>query len=193
METSAVFWEPKIRTYGFQLEKGLSLLQFKIRMMEVDSIGSFIEILEKRESTFALILGQVTKDLYLNLYLVIKDSDENRFPKPVTGFEEKNQGDEYPGDHVLGFYSQSRHQKKWDGRIVRTPVELIHFQGPHYSDRFGIAYTAFQAIDSKGISIIASGCSVSCVYIVLAEGYGEAAHKILNERFEVPRKRNLKG
>ena len=160
--------------------------------MERDSIDSFIEALEKQDSTFTLLLGQVIKDTYLNLYLVTKGSVGNHLLKPVAGFGKNSQDNVHWSDDGLGFNSLSHHQRKWDCRVVQSYVELIHFQGPHYSDRYGIAYAAIKAIGSKGITIMASGCSVSCVYLVLAEGQGEVALEILKEKFEVPGKRKIK-
>lgn len=192
METSAVFWEPKIKTYGFQLEKDLSLWELEIQWLERDSMDALVEILEKREFAFSLLLGQVTNDAHLNLYLVVKREIEDLFLDPQTMFKEKSFHHGHSCDERSVMNSSPENERKRDRKVVQTPVELVHFQGPHYCDRYGIAYTAFKAIESKGISIIASGCSVSCVYLLLPEGYGEQARQILNERFEVPKKRQTK-
>jgi aspartokinase len=69
---------------------------------------------------------------------------------------------------------------------LKSPVELISFQGPHFADRYGIADSAFKALDNQGIPIIIAACSGAAVYIVLPENKLHEARFFLSEAFEVP-------
>jgi len=69
---------------------------------------------------------------------------------------------------------------------LTSPVELISFQGPHFGDRYGIAYSAFKALDDRGVPILIAACSGAAVYIVLPEKKLQDARPLLLEAFEVP-------
>ena len=69
---------------------------------------------------------------------------------------------------------------------LTSPVELISFQGPHFGDRYGIAYSAFKALDDQGVPILIAVCSGAAVYIVLPEKKLQDARPLLLEAFEVP-------
>ena len=69
---------------------------------------------------------------------------------------------------------------------LTSPVELISFQGPHFGDRYGIAYSAFKALDDREVPILVAACSGSVVYIVMPEKKLQEAKLILAEAFEVP-------
>lgn len=67
-----------------------------------------------------------------------------------------------------------------------SPVELIYFFGPHFGDRYGIAEAAVRVIHRESLPILAMGCSVSFIYIVLPEGMALQAKSLLAENFEIP-------
>jgi aspartokinase len=73
------------------------------------------------------------------------------------------------------------------GIEVISPVDMVSFQGPHFGERFGILDAAFQALSSKRIKVIASVCSMSCVYLVLEKGQSGRAASALSEAFDVPK------
>ena len=174
METTAVYWEPKIRTYGFQIEKELSLLEIRLDPSWPDT-GPWPEKLESSGFRFSLIFGQVRDSNSISLYIAARDSSMDQLMEMVG-----------PG---LGI-------RDGDCSIIASPVDMLSFQGPHYGDRPGIAYKALETLCSGGMNVIALCCSVSCIYIILEQDKGEAARDILLENFEVPlknrRRRNLK-
>ena len=165
METIAVYWEPKPKTYGFKEVFDLSLVTIKIKPEEMSQWGLWLMELADLNIGFHLILAKYSTDRELRLYILLEklwvDSLLSYFNKKINLDSEKD------------FY-------------LRSPVELISFQGPHFADRYGIADSAFKALDNQGIPILIAACSGAAVYIVLPENKLHEARFFLNEAFEVP-------
>jgi hypothetical protein len=66
-------------------------------------------------------------------------------------------------------------------------VELVLFQGPHYGERFGIVDASLQALAAKGLNLLASACSGSCVYLVVPQGTADDVVSALSDSFDVPK------
>ena len=167
METTAVYWEPKIRTYGFQLDTDLSLLKIDIDLAKLNLYESLLEALGETGIKFSLVFGQIQDNNILSIFLALKGSS---------------------GIGLIDLINQDSNIGVFKCSIIAYPVDMISFQGPHYGDRYGIAYAAFSKLKSSGVSIIASCCSVSCIYAVLEKGTGASARDILLDSFEVPKK-----
>jgi len=165
VETIAVYWEPKPKTYGFKEVFDLSLVTIEIKPEKMIQWGLWLMELADLNIGFHLILAKYSADRELRLYILIEklwvDSLLSYFDKKINLDSEKD------------FY-------------LKSPVELISFQGPHFADRYGIADSAFKALDNHGIPILIAACSGAAVYIVLPENKLHEARFFLNEAFEVP-------
>jgi aspartokinase len=89
-------------------------------------------------------------------------------------------------DHVLSYIGRKIDMDSEKDFHLTYPVELISFQGPHFGDRYGIADTAFKALDGQGVPILITVCSGAAVYMVLPEKKLKDARPLLLEAFEVP-------
>ena len=69
---------------------------------------------------------------------------------------------------------------------MESSLEMIHFQGPHFGDRYGIANAAFDALAKEEIEPIAVCCAGSSVYMVLPPRTGGDALRILSTPFQIP-------
>ncbi len=166
METSAVYWEPKIKTYGFHEVTDLSLFVVTAATEQITRFGSFLQDLDNSEITFHLILIQPLKDHAACLYLVLDRKWEeslHRYCNPIMRNESE------------------------DSFLIRSPVELIYFFGPHFGERYGIADTTFKVLLENNLSILAAGFSGSAVYLVLPENGIEKVRPVLSCTFEVPK------
>ena len=165
METIAVYWEPKPKTYGFKEVFDLSLVTIEIKPEKMIQWGLWLIKLADLNIGFHLILAKYSTDRELRLYILLEklwvDSLLSYFNKKINLDSEKD------------FY-------------LRSPVELISFQGPHFADRYGIADSAFKALNNQGIPILIAACSGAAVYIVLPENKLHEARFFLSEAFEVP-------
>ncbi len=166
METAAVYWEPKIKTYGFQEVCDVSLLEAAIGTEQTRLFGTFLQNLDDGEAIFHLILIQTMKDHITRLSLV--------FDKKWTKTIQRYCDSEIRQEHGTSF------------QIV-SPVELIYFFGPHFGERYGIADTTFQVLTENRLPILAAGFSGSAVYLVLPENGIDNVRPVLMNAFEVPK------
>ena len=158
METTAVYFESRIRTYGFHLDRGLSLLEIRAGLKGPGLWDQGPESLGVTGLRFNLVFAQILEDHGFCVYVALEGSSASQIIDSLNC------------------------------RLVASPVDILSFQGPHYKDRYGIALEALKSLRSRDISPTAFCCSVSCIYIVLEGGKGDAAHDILMEKFEVPPK-----
>lgn len=165
METIAVYWEPKPKTYGFKEVTNLSLMNVEITPGEMGQWGLWLMELADLNIGFHLILAKYSAHQKLRLYILL----EKFWADSVLSHIDKRIGLESEKDFHL-----------------TSPVELISFQGPHFGDRYGIAHTAFKALDDQGIPILVAACSGAAVYIVLPEQKLQEVKPRLAEAFEVP-------
>jgi len=173
MEITAAYWEPRIKTYGFQKVTDLSLVEMTAVDQGMESLGLALRRLG---------------DLGIEFHLVFSGMSDRGFPKGylLTGRERE--------EILSGFmHPEGSVEPGVLFRLV-SPVELVFFQGPHFADRYGIMDASLQALTAKGIHIMASACSGSCVYLVVPGGKADETVAALSEAFDVPKPdRNGKG
>ena len=165
METIAVYWEPKPKTYGFKEVFDLSLVTIEIKPEKMTRWGLWLMELADLNIGFHLILAKYSTDRELRLYILLE--------KLWVG-------------SLLSYFDNKINLDSEKDFYLNSPVELISFQGPHFADRYGIADSAFKALDNHGIPILIAACSGAAVYIVLPENKLHEARFFLNEAFEVP-------
>ena len=165
METIAVYWEPKIKTYGFREVTNLSLLNVAIEPEKMAQWGLWFLELADLDIDFHLVLAKHSNHKELRLYILL----EKLWP-----------------DRVLSYIDRRIQPESEIDFNLTSPVELICFQGPHFGDRYGIADSAFKALDSQGIPILIAACSAASVYIVLPENKLHGARLLLAKAFMVP-------
>jgi hypothetical protein len=166
METIAIYWEPKIKTYGLQELTDLCLLELDFKPEIMSDWGLEIQAMADLGIQFELVLLQYAKEASFRLYLLVKRVWE----EPIATFI--NRGSRMKDGVKFG---------------ITSPVELIYFYGPHFGDRYGIADAAFKTLINKTVPAIVSVCSGSVIYLVLQEGMAREARISLSEVFEVPR------
>ena len=163
METIAVYWEETVRTYGFQVEKGLCLVQAVFAPAQLGALGRELAALGKNglRFRFMLVRGQASG---LQLNLVCDATWQGRFSacRPPL---------------VAAGAGECR---------VEYPVETLCFHGPHYGDRYGIAHKACQELQKEAIRYIATGCSAATLYFVFPENTAERAALALGTVFKTP-------
>lgn len=164
LETKAAYWEPRVKTYGFQRMTGLSLIEITVRTAGIDSLGQAFCRLGDAGVGFHLVFSRPSsRGLEVCLLVTAQWAKviEEHMQKLVEG-----------ADKVVGRTS---------------PAEMVFFQGPHFGDRYGILDAAVGGLAARGIRMTATVCSGSCIYIVLPEGKSEEAVLALSEVFEIPR------
>ncbi len=165
METIAVYWEPKPKTYGFKEVFDLSLMAIEIKPEEMLQWGLWLMELADLNIGFHLILAKYSTHRKLRLYILLE---------------------KLWADSVLSYIGKKIDLAIEKDFYLTSPVELISFQGPHFADRYGIADSAFKALDGQGVPVLITVCSGAAVYIVLPENKLHEARPLLAEAFEVP-------
>ena len=160
METVAVYWESRIKTYGFQRVTDVGLLEFSCPLTEIVSLGK--------------ILSQDSLRTLKPPFMMAQESDhEITFIVCL------------PGNETRGFHEFLERTPGPTLQRYLFPVGIIFFHGPHFGDRYGIADATLTALSKAHIKVIASGCSSSSVYVVLSQDDLDRAEAALGEPFEV--------
>lgn len=167
METIAVYWEPKIKTYGVFTANNLILVEVAVPTDKLSCWEGLLQKLETMTTEFCLVFLQCWNHREMKFYIVCR---------PATGDQIRSALE----DDISGSIGETVYSA--------IPIEMVHFQGPHFSERFGIADTTLKALNHGGVKIMAAAFSGSVVYLLLAEGDGQRAKGILDLAFEVPKK-----
>jgi hypothetical protein len=165
MQTMAVYWEPRIKTYGFQSVTDLSLIEVTFPPQRITALGQKLCELGDVPIGFRLVSAWNSRDGTSKIYLLIRRESEAEALKRIRMVGVADTGERL---------------------YVASPLELLHFQGPHYGDRYGIAEAAFKALAFGSVPVLLAACSQSCVCLVLPEARSREAQMRLSEVFEVP-------
>ncbi len=159
METVAVYWEPVIKTYGFNKITDVSLI--RIVTDDLAMIGALIRDLETITNAFTMLWH-----------------DDNTFGLCLGMAGEKRRV-------CVEQLSKKCRKEKIEFSQANDPVSVVHFHGPHYGDRYGIAETVFQTLRGE-VKPIACAFSGATVYLVFNPDEVDAAIQLLSQTFETP-------
>jgi aspartokinase len=160
METIAVYWESRIKTYGFQRISELALLELSCPFTAVESLGEILISHDVQCLNAPFILAQES-ERGLSFVFCLPERQGMEFHASL--------------EQIHSPFSQQ----------YMYPVGIIFFHGPHFGDRYGIAEAAFSAVAKEGIRLIASGCASSSVYLIMAQDDLGRAEEGLKKTFEV--------
>ncbi len=159
METIAVYWESRIKTYGFNKLNNLSLFEFYCPAKKTSELGKFLS-----NDNFQDIKTK---------FIIVQES--NNGMSLVFCLPEKEGRD---------FHISLKKILSLKSYRYLYPVGILFFHGPHFGDRYGIADAAFSSLSEAGIKIISSGCSSASVFLVLAEDDLSRAEEVLGKTFD---------
>jgi aspartokinase len=164
LATRAAYRERRIKTYGFEKIKDLSMFEISASKASMGSLGLAFFNMGDEGAPFHLVFSLVSSE-GLAFCIVTQ--------RPWAKVIRKHIDLCIPGGAET---------------VIRetAAVELVFFQGPHFGDRYGILDAAVRALASKAIRVKAMACSGACVYIVLPDGRSEEAVKALRKFFEIP-------
>lgn len=165
LETIAVYWEPVVRVYGYDIKRDISLIELELPLDILEDIGSRADQLAKSSKGFTMTLLQQASEHIFRICIVMASEDAEAafkiFAETASAYQE----------------IQIRRPQK---------VELLSFHGPHFQDRYGIADATFSTLAQSDISIRAAGCTGTSIYLIVEEGKAEQARDILSASFVVP-------
>lgn len=159
METIAVYWEPRIKIYGFNKLHNLSFFEFYYPGVNITELGKILSSYHARDvKTKYLTLQRLNDGISLVFCLSEKDG--------------KNFHASFKKNPVVRPYK------------YLYPVGILFFHGPHFGDRHGVADAAFSPLFEEGIEIISSSCSSASIFLVMAEDDLGRAEEILTKTFD---------
>lgn len=165
METIAVYWEPIIRTYGFNLLEKQVFCQVTLPLENLGVLGGTFQQLDDKQVGFRLAWAQAQGRHGMKFFLLCDDGHW-QYLRPSW--------ERALGSGVdLGLRSQ-------------TIVDIVFFHGPHFGDRYGILDYTFRALVPDQIPLLAVTCSVATIYLVVIAGRGGRLKEQLSKAFKIP-------
>lgn len=165
VETRASYWEPVIRIYGSNLQKGLVLIKLRFPDHSLAFWGERLARLEADSCRFEMALMEQL---------------DHRTSQFVLVCEEEM------ADSICSGLAEAVESTAHSTMERYNAVELLYFHGPHFQDRFGIADAALGCLQKKNISVLAVGCVGTSIYLVTLEKNGCKAAGALADIFVVP-------
>jgi aspartokinase len=159
METIAVYWESRIKTYGFNTLNNLSLFEFNFPDERIAELEKVISIAHFQNIKSKFMILQKQKDGVSFIFCLSEEDGGN-------------------------FRSFLKTDANLESYAFSYPVGILFFHGPHFGDRYGIAEAAFSPLLEAGIKIVTSGCSSSSVFFVMAENDLKTAQELLAKTFD---------
>lgn len=172
METIAVYWEPVIRVYGFDIRKNVAVLELDFQLEAADYWGECIEALAGSGAGFIMAMIQCVDHATARSCIGVKQDYAAACRQILEDGSKK------------GYTVTIR---------LRQPVDILFFHGPHFQDRYGIAEAAFRNLDRQRITLHTACCTGTSVYMVVNDGEAELARDMLAKGFKVPGHDNTPG
>ncbi len=166
METIAIYWEPKVRTYGFQGIDNLWLCPVCFDGDQMARWGAALNAMADQGPVFRMVWAQLDADGRIKFYWLCDDNHRDKVRAFLSA-----QPDLEAGNHM--------------GEC--QAVDLVFFQGPHFGDRYGIMDFTQKAMIHAGIPLMAAVCSVASIYLVVKAGEGAKTREALTAAFDIPK------
>lgn len=159
METVAVYSERPVRTYGLKVEEDYVLLSVPCPTGREEVFLGVVESLDPAPEL--AVAGAVAGQGGLELAVCLPRADAYRVGQALA----------YTALKLAS---------------PPAPVCLIHLQGPHFGDRYGIAAEAMNGLAEAAVTPLMLVGLVHSLYVVVAPGEAKRALKGLGERFAAP-------
>ncbi|MEE4241010.1 MAG: hypothetical protein V2I36_06060 [Desulfopila sp.] len=163
VETIAVYWEPKVRIYGMDIQRELTL--FRLACHEILFQSSGWEELCRTQSKFRLLNSRIGPQDEIYCGFVVDKNTKERFLEELSRLSQTEQ------------LAQP---------VALNNVEMISFYGPHFQDRYGIADLVFSTLRENGFSLLISGCTGTSVHLVVPGNQADSVAEFLKNIIAVP-------
>jgi hypothetical protein len=158
METLAVFDEHPIRTYGLQAQEGFCWLT---ATRPLAGLGDLPDWRTMGQAPSPAFVSAWLREGRLTLRLCLTRSDLAGMLKALD---------------ALGM----------EAEIPALAVSLIHLQGPHFGDRYGIAAAALASLAAVGATPLGMGAVLHSLFLVVEPALADEALRGLAQAFSAP-------
>lgn len=163
VETVAVYWEPRIRIYGMDIQRELSLLQLECDP-KAFADDQWLQLGAHKEK-FRLLVTQAGNERRSRCTFLLQQDFRPALRASISSLLGKN------------FRAHL---------VAEEQADMVSFHGPHFHDRYGIAQLTYSSLKKSGCRLLASGCTGTSVNVVVAGGQAEAAAQRLRQVCIVP-------
>jgi aspartokinase len=156
----ASYQEKVIRIYDIVQQAELDLWNLAADQRGLTKLGEALMVLGQWEIRMPFVIGLPTPEDRLVFTFCFSKEQDARIRETFYSY--------------LGNIALSRHSQ----------VAALYIHGPHFGDRYGIANTLVRALERGGVSLLALGCAVSSISLIIREGEIMAAVKALEATFQ---------
>lgn len=158
MEIVAVYDEHPIRTYGLEAQEGFLWLTAQRPLAVLGNLPDWQALEQAASPAF---FTATLREGRMILRVCLTQADLPGMLKALDG---------------LGFAPQ----------LPARPVSLIHLQGPHFGDRYGIAAAALSSLAEAGARLLAMNAAVHSLFLVVEPTQAKVALASLAQAFTAP-------
>lgn len=151
-----MYWEPIIRTYGFEVHEGLTMARLALSPDGDGDLALLPEVGDTSRGPLIMAAAGREPDSALALWVIV--------------------------DGILAEELRERARRS-DGPAVTHPVDVVHFHGPHFGDRYGIAMAALSALRPDDVTLLLAAFTGASVFLAVPGGDGTRAVESLRSAF----------
>ena len=139
----ASYQEKVIRIYDIVQQSDLDLWSLTADQSDLGDLGSALITLGQSEIRMPFVIALPSLENRLSFSFCLPEGEEAQIKELFSSH--------------LGNTELARHSQ----------VVALYIHGPHFGDRYGIAHVLVKALESKGVSLLALGCAVSSISIII--------------------------
>ena len=156
----ASYQEKVIRIYDIVQQSDLDLWSLTVAQSDLGDLGAALITLGQSEIRMVFVIALPSLENRLSFSFCLPEGGEAQIREVFSS---------HLGNTALTCHSQ---------------VAALYIHGPHFGDRYGIAHALVKALESKGVSLLALGCTVSSLSVIVGEQDLDPAVQALEASFQ---------
>ena len=156
----ASYQEKVIRIYDIVQQSELDLWSVTVDQSDLQDLGAALITLGKYEIRMPFVIALPSLENNLSFSFCFPGGEKAQIREAFSS---------HLANAALSFHSQ---------------VAALYIHGPHFGDRYGIAHALVKALESKGVLLLALGCTVSSLSVIVGEQDLDPAVQALEATFQ---------
>jgi aspartokinase len=156
----ASYQEKVIRIYDIVQQSDLDLWSLTVDQADLGDLGAALITLGQSEIRMPFVIALPSLENRLSFNFCLPEGREPQISKVFSS---------HLGNMAVACQSQ---------------VAALYIHGPHFGDRYGIAQALVKAVENKGVSLLALGCTVSSLSVIVGGQDLDPAVQALEASFQ---------
>jgi aspartokinase len=156
----ASYQEKVVRIYDIVQQGELDLWSLVVEQSGLAKLGEALVAMGQRQIRMPFVIGLLSADNRLVFNFCFPEEQESQIREIFSSYQ--------------GCTPLTRHSQ----------AAALYIHGPHFGDRYGIANILVRALEKGGISLLALGCAVSSISVIIREEDLAAAVQALEATFQ---------